>query len=402
MRNRNINHELFCNTNNTKKPCQKGGVKIHESNNNNNNQPSIYSNEQLNFYNKIKEQNRYTGVRIEQGKNEYKEDPFDGFDPFKNMDHLDTMKITYDKQLYNQLDLNLDNYSRVDLYKLFGLKHMHLSDNNMREAKKIVLKTHPDKSQLEPKFFLFFSKAYKKLYSIYEFQNRSTNKVDASYTEYGFDDEKLFTLDNFFEKKKDLKDPKNFQKWFNQEFEKHKLEDVNENGYGSWLKSEEGIVDLGQVSKADMNAAFEKQKKQLQSVVVYNGVDEICAPAFSGSSLLAKSDNYTSNNVFGQSSGSGSGYTDLRQAYTESVIPITEEDYNKMPKFKNVNDYKNHRENQKTEPLNKEESIKQLYQRNHEMEEESAALAYHYAKEAEKAKKNQESFWSGLKQLTNW
>ena len=162
------------------KTCSKAGIKIHETNNNVNNltnknniQTTI---QQQDFYNKLKEQNKHTGVRIEQGKNEYKEDPFDGYDPFKNMDHLDTMKVTYDKTMYEQLDLNLDHYSRIDLYKLFGLSQIHLSDDNMRESKKIVLKTHPDKSRLEPKFFLFFSKAYKKLYGIYEFQNRSSNK----------------------------------------------------------------------------------------------------------------------------------------------------------------------------------------------------------------------------------
>jgi len=297
--------------------------------------------------------------------------------------------------MYDQLDLNLDNYSRVDLYKLFGLKNLTLSDDNMRESKKIVLKTHPDKSHLEPKFFLFFSKAYKKLYSIYEFQNRSSTKTIKK-TEYSFDDDKTATLDNLFEKKKELKDPQNFQKWFNEEFDKHKLEDVNENGYGSWLKSDEGINDVGQINKADINSTFEKQKKQLQSVVVYNGVNELTAPAFTGSSLIGKTDNYSS------SFGSNSGYTDLRQAYIETIIPVTEDDYNKMPKFKNVNEYKNHRENEKATPLSTQDSIKQLYQRNKDVEEESAALAYHYAKEAEKAKKNQDSFWSGLKQLTNW
>jgi hypothetical protein len=37
----------------------------------------------------------------------------------------------------------------------------------------------------------------------------------------------------------------------------------------------------------------------------------------------------------------GLGFTDLRQAYEESVIPVTEEDYNNMPKYKNMNEYKN-------------------------------------------------------------
>ena len=48
----------------------------------------------------------------------------------------------------------------------------------MREAKKIVLKTHPDKSRLEPKYFLFFSQAYKKIFQIYEFQNKSAKKQE--------------------------------------------------------------------------------------------------------------------------------------------------------------------------------------------------------------------------------
>jgi hypothetical protein len=46
--------------------------------------------------------------------------------------------------------------------------------------------------------------------------------------------------------------------------------------------------------------------------------------------------------------------------------------------------------------------MKQLYQQNQQKDEESAALAFYYAQQAEKTKQNQESFWSGLKQLTNW
>jgi hypothetical protein len=46
--------------------------------------------------------------------------------------------------------------------------------------------------------------------------------------------------------------------------------------------------------------------------------------------------------------------------------------------------------------------MRQLYIQNKQHDEESAALAFHYAREAEKVKKNSESFWSGLKQLTNW
>ena len=62
------------------------------------------------------------------------------------------------------LDLNIDNYSVDDLYRLFSINS--LDENAMRESKKIVLKTHPDKSNLDQKYFLFFSSAYKRLHGI--------------------------------------------------------------------------------------------------------------------------------------------------------------------------------------------------------------------------------------------
>ena len=93
---------------------------------------------------------------------------------------------------------------------------------------------------------------------------------------------------------------------------------------------------------------------------------------------------------------------DLRQAYAESVIPVTEEDYNKTQKFRNVEDYKRHRDNVDIKPLSKEEAMRQLFNENKQKDEESAALAFYYAQQAEKSKEKQDSFWSGLKQVTNW
>jgi hypothetical protein len=376
--------------------CPKSGIKIHASNND----PTPYM-DQLEFYNRLKEQNKHTGVRIEKSNNEYESDPFGGLNPFKSNDPSEKVnKIVYSKNSYDFLDLNIDNYSRPDLYKLFGLNNSTmLTEDIMREAKKLVLKSHPDKSQLDPKYFLFFSKAYKRLYGIYEFQNKSTKKEEMQ-TEYGDVKEQGRLLNNMFEKKKELKDPSNFNKWFNDQFEKYKIDDeTKETGYGDWLKSDEGVYDVGMVSKANMAAEFEKQKKAIQSLTVYNGVNDLTASSFGGSTLLSKQDNFSSGELFGKDS---MGYTDLRQAYVESIIPVTEEDYQKIPKFKNVNEYKTHRETVESKPLSKEEAMRQLYMQNKQKDEESAALAFHYAREAEKAKKNNESFWSGLKQLTNW
>ena len=343
------------------------------------------------------------GVKIREGKNEYKADPFAGIDPFSNPNksEISMQNVIYSKNAYSQLDLDIDNYSREDIFNLFGIKTYSLTEDIMKECKKTVLKTHPDKSQLDNKYFIFFAAAYKKLLGIYEFQNKTAKKQQQAVTSEYYDATNSSVLDKVFEMDTKLKDPKNFNTWFNDQFEKHRLEDPIETGYGNWLKSDEDIVFVPNVNKANMASEMEKHKKHVQSLTVYSGVNEITASTgFGGSSLMAYDSNFTSGSLF---TSDGMGFTDLRQAYAESVIPVTEDDYNKTPKFKNLDEYRQARDNTDIKPLlDKEDAMRKLYQQNKKKDEESAALAFYYAKQAEKAKKNEDSFWSGLKQLTNW
>ena len=73
------------------------------------------------------------------------------------------------------LDLDIDNYDLADILNLFKLEE-DFDESDLKNAKKTVLKVHPDKSRLPAKYFLFYSKAYKVLYNIYEFRNKSSNK----------------------------------------------------------------------------------------------------------------------------------------------------------------------------------------------------------------------------------
>jgi hypothetical protein len=320
--------------------------------------------------------------------------------PFANVTPIVVNKninMIYDTRAYEKLDLNINSYSREELFTLFGLKNMSLTEDILKDCKKIVLKTHPDKSRLDEKYFIFFSTAYKKLCGIYEFQNKSNSKKIGATCEYD-DQDKVAILDRVFETKKNLKEPKNFNKWFNDQFETHKTEDPNDTGYGGWLKSDEDIDFSPNVSKANMAAEMEKRKKHVQTLSTYKGVNDNCSSTFGGSSLMSYDSNFSSGSLF---SSDGMGYTDLRQAYVESVIPVTEDDYNKTKRFKNVDEYKRYRDSVNTVPLSKEESMRQLWQENHQKDEESAALAFYYAEQSEKSQKKQDSFWAGLKQVTN-
>jgi len=313
-----------------------------------------------------------------------------------NQTHKQSVK-TNDLCNTNNFDLNIDNYSLKDIFRLFSIQSEILNEDVMKQAKKFVLKTHPDMSKLDPKYFLFYSSAYKKLYGVFEFQNKSSKKkIDQ--TDYS-DEGNNKILDNIFNKNEALKDPKNFNQWFNEKFDQYKVEDEGDGrkGYGDWLKSDEGVIDTSNVSKADMANEFERHKKQIQSMTVYNGVNDAFSSTF-GTSIISKQNNYTSGGLFDD----GLGYTDLRQAYEESVIPVTEDDYNNVPKYRNVNDYKNARDNLNTAPIAKEEAMKKLFEQQRKEEDESVAMAFQLAKQNELAQKQNNSFWGELKQITGW
>ena len=342
-----------------------------------------------------------TGIKIKNNGNDYTSNPFADVDPFKNTKkEIDAVNVSYGKTQYESLDLNIENYSREELYNLFGFKtSIDLTEEIMKEAKKIVLKTHPDKSRLDDKYFIFFGKAYKKLTDIYEFHNK-TNKKPSNYDTF-VDEPNNKILDKMFTLKKDLKEPANFNEWFNSQFDKHKLDDPVENGYGNWLKSDEDIIFTPQnMNKDSIGKEMDKRKKEIQSITTYKGVgDAFSRSSAGGASLMNYDSNFSSNSLFG--GDNRVGYTDLKQAYVESVIPVTEDDYNKIQKFKSVDEYKRHRENTSMVYCSKEESLRQLYDIEKQSNEESAALAFYYAQQTEKSKKNSENFWSGLKQITN-
>jgi hypothetical protein len=297
--------------------------------------------------------------------------------------------VSYKNTSINSLDLDLDHYSLEDICNLFNIDDVNLSEETLKKAKQIVLKMHPDKSRLDAKYFLFFSKAYKCLYGIYEFQNKSTNKQVNN--EEFYDESNKDTLNYMFAQNKALKDPKNFNLWFNKTFEKHRLEDPNEQGYGDWFKSNEGIMNINEtVTKGNMNEVFEKQKKHIQSLTIYNGVNDMVTSNLGGSMLDGNGDLTTNN------------YTDLRQAYTETLFPVTQEDYNNNQQFTTFSEYRAHRDKVDITPISEKDGEHKLLMNKQLHSQQSAALAFKYAKESEKVKEKQRGFWADIKQITGW
>jgi hypothetical protein len=114
----------------------------------------------------------------------------------------------------------------------------------------------------------------------------------------------------------------------------------------------------------------------------------------SASSLTGEAPQCFSSDVF-----SNLPYQDLRQAHRESIIPVTDEDYKNVKKFRNVNEIISFRGTQDTAPLSDRQAMELLTNREKKTNEEATKRAYYFAKQVEESKKKDNQFWSSMKRL---
>ena len=298
------------------------------------------------------------------------------------------------------VDLDINNYNLKDILSLFKIP-VDFNESDMKRAKLIVLKTHPDKSRLSPDYFLFYSKAYKMLHSVWEFRKRGdiNTPISDKNTDYTNtnEEEKRGLLDNFFSsKEQDFKNNKVFNNWFNEQFEKNKLHsETEEKGYQSWLKDEDVDIAPKNVTMATMGAEFEKKKREVRSLIVREDIQDF---SYSGNATDLSNEAPSS---FDSDMFSSLPYQDLYQAHTTTVIPVTEEDYNSKQKFNNVNEFVSYRNSQDTKPLSEQQALQYLNGRTKTDEESSVKRAYDLAKQSELVKQNSQAFWAGIQLLHN-
>lgn len=298
-------------------------------------------------------------------------------------------------------DLDLSNYDLQDILNLFQIPE-NFNEADLKKAKRQVLKLHPDKSKMDAKYFLFYSKAYKVLFSIFEFNNKSDKKEDGEedYAPLVVDEEdKKIALDKFFENNEKLHKSKNFNEWFNKEFDKQKLEqNPDEEGYGTWLTSNDDIDDSEQINSVSAMAnKFSKKKREVRSLVKKQDVTDLQMGQSIGGSNLGSGlmDNYSSD-MF-----SSVQFQDLKQAHVESVVPVTEEDLLNKPVFGSVNEIMTHRHNQDTTPMSERQALQYLANREKDDNVLSTNRAFELAKQTETAKEKSQDFWAGIMKLKN-
>ena len=285
------------------------------------------------------------------------------------------------------LDLDINNYTLDELLNLFKLDYT-FSEEDLKKAKKLALKTHPDRSNLDMKYFLFFKKAYGSLENVYYFRKKRKERPPP---EYNAPKDKnnaslLHSLNG--------KSVTEFNKWFNEAFEKVKVGDEErDHGYEDWYKKGE-VAKQNKVSLSEFGREFEKKKIECKSVIVHRGIQD--TDTNSGYSLTREKPQEYSSSIFSKLQ-----YEDLKKAHTESVVPVTRADFENKPKFNSVNSYMQHREKQNTAPLSLQQAKQYLSERTDNDKKQSMQRAFALIKRDEAVEKCNNEWWKNLKILKN-
>ena len=280
------------------------------------------------------------------------------------------------------LDLNIENYSLKDILNLFNLSE-NFGIFELKNAKKMVLKTHPDKSNLDKEVFLFFAKAYKYLKFVFDFRHRNDSTIREDLDGNEQDAE-------FIAK---IREKKDFHKVFNQLFEEHKMKnEFQEGGYENWLSSDEGLSVHNVSNMRDMKKAFFEEKHRAMEVIKYNGVQDMVDTSQTELSGQAPQN-------YGSAMFSKLQYEDVKIAHSENVIPVSEETYDPSKQFKSVNELQVFRGSQDMTPMSADQT-KQYFRDKEELEkQESARRAFLIAKQMEEAQEKNQQFLSKFKYL---
>jgi hypothetical protein len=288
--------------------------------------------------------------------------------------------------------LNIDNYDLEDLLNLFHLNY-EFNEIDMKKAKNVALKTHPDKSGLNREVFMFFMKAYKMLESIYEFKMKRSRCV----SNISYESEKMETSKKaLLLKKLDGMKAGDFNKWFNNMFEKVKITDDDvDGGYGKWFKSNEDMDEDRITNKRDMEAAFNKKKAASRELIIHKGVNELSYNGGGYDLTRNKPEEYSSD-IFSKLQ-----YDDLRKVHTETVVPVTREDYLRKKKYSNVESLKKDRREHNPSMLSLEQSKQLLNGRKSKERVSDTHRAFKILKREEEVNRANKDWWKELQRLKN-
>ena len=302
------------------------------------------------------------------------------------------------------LDIDISNYGLHDILNLFSIP-VAFTDVHLKHAKRIVLKTHPDKCNLPKEYFLFFTQAYRILYQIYTMRHEKAqgyahadkyrDLISSPGSDAGDGSQEVYAHAS----KLSSMSSSEFNRWFNAAFERYRVPDEEgDGGYEDWFRNGtdcersgddgNGTAD-GPTSKTQWAASLESARSRMIALVPAHA-SEPAALAFNGSSA---------------SSSSGLQYEDLKRAHTETLLPVTEADIQSVTgaRCKSVQELRTSRTAAAAAfvPLSKTDAMRALDREKEADAEQCTHRAYIMAKQDEIARDMNRKFMKEFKTICN-
>jgi len=210
-----------------------------------------------------------------------------------------------------------------------------------------------------------------------------------------------------------------FNRWFNEKFEQYRLKDEEaETGYEEWFRNGQTDADTdaanydhdanhdateGANNWADKVAILNQRKQELRNKYALVERKEL---EYAGGGNSSGTYDLTRERPQEYSSGifDSLKYEDLKKAHTETVIPVTEEDYYKTRRFNTVNELQTFRDQSRRDLYSQTNPAeqRQIYEQSRvRQEEEDTRRAFILAKQDEISRDIHKKLYSDVFRLEN-
>jgi hypothetical protein len=272
-------------------------------------------------------------------------------------------------------NLNINMYSFKEVLGLFQLNYA-ITAEDLKRAKTMVLRMHPDKSRLPPDYFLFYKKAFEIVVEYYNNHTKASKEVPTTEQIYN----PLNPVDKRTEEtvKKSIHEmgKDRFNQTFNTIFETNMKKPVQD--HNDWFKKHDPLYQFDDISSAGgIASAVETIKKNASSLIKYNGVETMrsAGPTYGnlydddadanaeGSPIYIASDPFSKLK-----------FDDLRKVHKDqTVFAVSERDYENVPKFASIDQLQRERGSLNIKHVERAESEKILFEREEALKQRMAA-----------------------------
>jgi len=258
-------------------------------------------------------------------------------------------------------NLDISSYTLDEVLQLFDLDY-NLTEEKMKHAKHKVLMIHPDKSKLDAKYFIFYKKAYDIVLNMYREQAKYHKNPDTNNTSIGARNHESHQDDTMTKQVQNVISSMGhdkFQDNFNRIYEEKAMKRVDETRYKWFQETNEYQVD-GQVNSKNMGDMMNQvRKKQSNSLIQYNGVQEMRSN-IGGTNYYDDEDEQLSTRYIECDPFSKLKFDDVRKVHKDqTVFSVSENDY-RGQQYKNVQEYQMARDRGMGDMMSKSESERLL------------------------------------------